>query len=1109
MLTENSSIAEPKLEIPLHNFFNQSKENQDYFFLGRKNELEKLINLLKKDQGGSYLVSGYRGVGKTRFVTEAIRRYKEIDRQNCDIVEIKINLGSDNKLSSKTVLTNIVSLFRDSLEEKYSEKLREKCLEKPKFKNFLLWLSKNKLIRKLNYHLLLVSAFFFFMVFCLSSWIGELSLVQLISLGSLLTSIPLILFFRFIDKKEICIEYLLVPLRRLEKLQKEIILNLESNLSIGNTSLGYFGEKEMRTPLDNNQIESKLKKILRGIQESNNQIDQNKLRVLFVFDELDKLSGRNPENVDTDIDLIRESKLRKMQIDSILGDLKSLITDTSATYIFIAGRDMYDAYLSERGSTNSLYESLFHDHIYIPSLLTDRSNGNIYQLDSMIEAFVIANVRKKSSGTQCLNDVLNQLTLKENASSLAGVEKYHGIKILIHFLALHSWGNYKRLITLFESFVKYRSSEGYILDLSTIDLQRLVLASHLYIMFHHNLSRMLMNADDKLVVSSFSVFLHVMKYHGIGFTKENILRMYETINVHSSPELARVVEIILKEVLSNHIRIIRDGVHHYRFSYLHEKEIHFITNINDDESAAFNFSLNAMDAVKQHYRNLITDSKYAHADDKYGHVALASIHIIVGNFHFWEQSYDEANIQYGIAADILEKNYLVQQQNAESLGKNTLILQLIEVYLRQGSVAESLGNYAKAESIYNDAELKASEYLHNARNKNEEMESRWGILLQPKWAKNYLQLKRDQFNYTFDTKLTTNTAKYKEGILLLFSGKYSQAYSRFMQICCSLSPHDGSAYFLFGNAYFRAAFSLFLNFSTKLQERINGIDGTKEQWISLLRSVKEAMEGIQLVNDDFRAEKDQKNTTQTEKGHENTKLKDFEKDVISKNRGDHQDLPESELEEIYLAFGLLRLSVYYFNKGRFNLNSATSSLSIVMMWQALLEAPPWQRIKQTINDDPKFKSDLAKLSNGKDFLETIEDCIHKIKDESGKNIILTAQEQAFSAIAYNTKNAFSHFMKTGLHHDLGASLSQTIFEKSRTITAMILDPVYLTSHGLYQQYSIFGQVVVASIYWERMAFNRLQGECIQDLGKLKEEYILPYGIRYYSTLLWLRGRAVA
>ena len=34
-------------------------------------------------------------------------------------------------------------------------------------------------------------------------------------------------------------------------------------------------------------------------------------------------------------------------------------------------------------------------------------------------------------------------------------ERIYFLKTLIHFLTLHSWGNCKRLFSLFESFVKY------------------------------------------------------------------------------------------------------------------------------------------------------------------------------------------------------------------------------------------------------------------------------------------------------------------------------------------------------------------------------------------------------------------------------------------------------------------------------------------------------------------------------------------------------------------------------------------------------------------------------------------------------------------------------
>lgn len=1100
-------LNEPDSRISLLNYFNNPKNTDEQYFIGRKKELDKLVDFLTRNKGGSYLVSGYRGVGKTRFVNHALKQYKrtKTEREQKKVIEVRINLGSDSKLSSRTVLIDIVSLFKESIEEK----LKRIKLYSSKINSFPL--SPFTLL-SIFFISIVISGIFSsgaighfinakdpdFFVF-----IESLSIPAKVSLSILIISVLalIISIYGLIIRK--CYSNFLAPLSDLTALQKAIYLSTENNISVGNHSIGNVGRKEFATVLDNNQIESKLIKIFTDITN-----DSGKgLEVVIIFDELDKLTGRVLERTEGNIDLIKESKLRKSQIDSLLGDLKNFITASRVTYIFIAGRDMYDAYLSERGSANSLYESLFNDHIYIPSLLTDRSDEEVYVLDSMIEAFVVSNLITKDqleSGWKIqnkedfsINSYLQYLKLSTYARLLEReveekerIKVIHNLKILIHFLALHSWGNYKRLITLFESFVRLNpdiNSNRYELYFSTKDIQRLVLASHLYIMFHHNLSRMLINADDKLVVSSFSVFLHTMKYHGIGFSRENILRMYETINIHSSPELIRVVDIILNNVLSNHIRIIRrSGIYRYRFSYLHEREIHFITNINEDESAAFNFSLNAMDAVKQHYRNLIVDSKYTHADEGYGHIALASIHIIVGDFHFWEQAYDEASIHYGMASDILEKNYYTKLDNSTLENKNPIILQLIEVYLKQGSVAERIGNYGKAESIYNEAARKSDEYFIKIRKEDREENPEWGILLQPRWAKSYLQLKHSSFNYISPKSITTNSSKYKEAVLLFFMGKFTQAHSGFMQVCSDISQQDPQSFFLLGNSYLRAAFSLFLNFSIKLHKKNINFDLIDDQFETLLQntiiSLDQAISGFKQIADDFLDNEAAK------------KLTEFEKAVLNKHRSkinfpNNSIYHENDTEEIQLAFGLLRLSTFYFIKGRLNLDAAIASLSTVMMWEVFLEMLPWQKI-ENIN----INKNLSNLKNN----------IKKIRN-SPKNLIIASQEQAFTSIAYSTGNAFSHFMKTSMHRNLQKSLPNSLFGEG-SIRKSILDERYFDGHGLYQQNSIFGQVAVASIYWEEIAYKRFENSNFKEIENLRDGYLLPYGVRYYTTTLWLRGR---
>ena len=68
----SKALSEPELNISLPNFNDLEKHDQSYF-IGRKDELDKLVDILERTNGGSYLVSGYRGVGKTRFVDESLK----------------------------------------------------------------------------------------------------------------------------------------------------------------------------------------------------------------------------------------------------------------------------------------------------------------------------------------------------------------------------------------------------------------------------------------------------------------------------------------------------------------------------------------------------------------------------------------------------------------------------------------------------------------------------------------------------------------------------------------------------------------------------------------------------------------------------------------------------------------------------------------------------------------------------------------------------------------------------------------------------------------------------------------------------------------------------
>lgn len=1080
----NKTYSEIEISIPLKNFTHNEKSgvkkrSRESNFIGRLKEKERFLNNLiqGKNGGGSFLISGYRGVGKTRFVCEALSEY---ERKKGKFIEVKINLGNDGDLTSKVVLYNMVYLLNNALRNDFWVKF--------------LQFPFGNLIRGFLFLAIIVSIVFAGLVFfepVITDYLQKFPSFDARTLRYFLFSLILILIACWIlihDGKTP-----LIPcwkaFVRLRNLQKKIYATVNDNSRIQSN---YFslGKKIISTPLTSNQIEAQLKDVLYILKNKD---------VIFIFDELDKLSGRIPDLKDSKPDLIEESKFRKQQVDSILGDLKNLITNSNARYIFISGRDIYDAYLSERGSSNSLYESLFNAHIYIPSLLTDRSDGENYLLDGLIETFVVSNLipaklwrtysqnirdHKGSLSNLKLSDYLRyKKELLRNELETEVKKSLHAeayiLKTLIHFLTLHSWGNCKRLLTLFESFVRAENGEHH-LYFTTRDIQRLVLASQLYILFHHNLSRMLMNVDDKLVVSSFSIFHYILKYHGIGFCKEDILRMYETINIHSSPELIRIVDIIIHSVLSNHIRQVRNSLYQYRFTYLHEKEIHFITTINDGESAAFNFSLNAMDAVKQHYKNLIRESKHTHADESYGHNSLASIHVIVGNFHFWEQSFDEALIHYTFALDIL-KNKLLKANDAE---KVALYMHMIEIYLKQGSAEERVTNYTVASIAYLNADVLARDCLKIIQSKNTFSpqvnlnDTEWNILNQPKWAKLFLNLKLS--NSLTDTYFAEKDAVsiYKQAVLSFFMEDYPKALHQFMNTINLLKSNQDSErdYFLEGNAYLRASFSLLLNYSSELHRKIK-IDSKNElrvyakDFVSKLKSQLENLCSFSL--DDYH----QKN---------NHFIYQFTRKSLSFESFDAREVIK-----------LLHMSADSFEKGKLYSNANISYFSVTLVWEAFLEMIPW--IKREEGD---FWNDILDPNDSKEIRNLIEKLIN-----NEKNWISDAHEKAFEFIGKNTGDAYHHSMKSAIERNLKENIyDQPFFQKTKH-----KEKILRNEHLLFQQYSLMGQVIAASIAWENIATTSIapQNHVTAVKTKLLENsdlYLLPYGIRYYSMMLWLRGR---
>lgn len=854
-LPKDGSEEPPNLLIPLENFklrhdtFPPSEhdeksntEDNENDFIGRSSLLKELEKLLNNTKGkrGSYLIAGYRGSGKTSLINRALEKYN-INHKKTKIV--RINLGHDEVLDTRHVLFNIITSLKNEFEIKALNYIsRALYLLQISLILLLTILISYTLAKYINYELIYsIKKYLFKLIYCIKS------LILTYDFQFLINTIFITIFFIII----ISVFKLLITSSKIrthnyiKKLYYRVSFSFEKE-----TTIGFLFEKidyitginrknktnipEMKEP----QIELEIINVLEKCRDMG-------FDVIFVFDELDKISLKVSDynsNLETgsvkqkiiehlEDETIDESVYRrKKRVDSLLASLKTLITTGKARFFFIAGRDMLDSYQSEKGSTSSLYESLFNHVFEVPSFLTDDSDQDKTRLHTMIEVYVCSRLfnnlsSKKENNNNILSDYsiyrLNNYYeyIKSNNNLFIAQLTVFRLRQFINYLTVHSWGNCKRLSLLFESFTlpfnmkdeihnkllinennNYKNN-SYMLHFGITEIQRICMGSNLYILFNHHLSRQFTGAD-KLIVSSLATLHYCMKFHRNAFSRHHLFRMTEMMSIYSSPELNSIFETTLTQAFWPYIRVIRNGMFRYRFFTWVEQEIRYIARINDLESASYTFSLDAINDIKAHYRKSLIHAKnnyYTISDfsKERGPGLIAELNIVLGDIYFLERAYDQAVVYYQTAVNAhhnLTKNHSYHLE---------CLMRYVEALLKLGNVQEHRQRYERAAMNYFQAKQLVDEFLkHNTKNLNNLLnenrdgleinklvsqgDAKWVLLKQPYWAFLYLNLKRP-YGHTSQITLKNNLYKenndpyniYNRGVIYFYLGKYSLALQDF------------------------------------------------------------------------------------------------------------------------------------------------------------------------------------------------------------------------------------------------------------------------------------------------------------------------------------------
>ncbi|MEN8219551.1 MAG: ATP-binding protein [Pseudomonadota bacterium] len=594
-------------------------------------------------------------------------------------------------------------------------------------------------------------------------------------------------------------------IRRLDDIHKRIQASEILNGSgMPGSSFPFWRKKYQHFQrLDERQAEELLLQVLE--ENANNFLIQP--HIIFLFDELDKIQPHQEkqlrqadETTPIELGLSESVRQRQSEIEQLLGSLKNIITTAPCNFIFVAGREMLDANLADRGETRFLHGTLFDRVFYVPSFLTDPSDENREDISSMIEQYVcrrlMSSVNAKFSYSKLQKTVFDAdnykyWSLKTYMQYLEnnGIDKYHRFRLItllqdfIYFLSYRSGGNAQKLALQFEEFLRplpkaYSSRADkyhqvftspmtkFVLHFDAQDQYRIQLIGHLFSIFHGSYSKLVSQYGDKLSVSLFSILDYIFKFHSMGFSRRELECMPGALDIHRAPALPQIIELLLDRILAsyNNINKIDNGFYNFRFARHIQREIVYISQFSEQEMAAFNFSLDESIQIKQHYRHILNEQMRLYKKEMpiqaeketQGTYVFAGLHMILGDLHAQDNEFDQAMVEYenaiyhldGFIGKCLNECKNQKDENGAKTSVELLSTHFIfyvRIMLKRGLLQERRMIYDSAIGFYYRAMKTVSIILKSDKGKEffDINIEQLNLLIQPYLCLAFLHAKRD------------------------------------------------------------------------------------------------------------------------------------------------------------------------------------------------------------------------------------------------------------------------------------------------------------------------------------------------------------------------------
>nr|WP_295922400.1 hypothetical protein [uncultured Dyadobacter sp.] len=389
---------------------------------------------------------------------------------------------------------------------------------------------------------------------------------------------------------------------------------------------------------------------------------------------------------DSDPDQIRQSNLQE--------------DDSGEHNLYdINPKNYYDPYSKQPNQ----YKPLIEEHVKINLLfqnfvvyLTYRTNGSPKKLTKLIHEFVYIHENKERNPTGQLDKAIIWRNFK---TAWPGVEKW--INKLSEVPCI---GKIVKTVLLRR---KPETFKGAYLLFDYAQQQRIGFLGYLYRPFLVKNGSSFKKYSDNMVVSTSFLFDHLLKFHPFAFSNSHLELIPEVLATNRTPALRDHIKKIIEYLTLNHIKETEIGLFDYKFYNKTVNEIYYLSKTFEEESAAFNFTLDESYLIKLHVISKLKDLRGSHAaytDAKGTVFSLAYLNGILGDLHFFDQEYDDAIAAY---SDVLGT---LPALSTQDISIQDFILSL-KYKLKLGLTFEKVKSFDESLALYSDAVLDTQKFI--------------------------------------------------------------------------------------------------------------------------------------------------------------------------------------------------------------------------------------------------------------------------------------------------------------------------------------------------------------------------------------------------------------